>query len=163
MAEEVDYETWVPDPQILAVVKRKMEEVKPFLLEKNNVPDFIDGAPRRDHIVYNGIQDYEGTAMLRLDWELEVDEVKTMAEESRKEYIVDLMIEQMTLDLADLLENGNKTHPEHPLLGALDGKKKVSKELSDITLGDIALYKEYVPKKKSVEYTVYTRVGPVWA
>jgi hypothetical protein len=156
----VNYDNWTPDPQIKEIVDRRMVEVRQQFLDRIKVPDTIAGSPKRDHIVYNGSQDTLRTVMMRLDFELAYEDSPS---EKADEAIVDILVEQLSSDFYDLLENGDADNRTDPLLGALNGKNKVGKELSDVIIGDIALYKEHVPRKKSVEYTIYTRVGPLWA
>jgi len=146
---------WEPDPQIVAVVDKKMVEVKRQFLDKMNNPDVVDGDPKR---VYVGVSHDKARQMLRLDWELNTE----VMPDASNELIVDLILTQMSVDFYDILENGDSS-TNYPLLSLFDGKKKVGKDLADIELGDIAIYKEWIPNKKSVEYTIYTRLSPVWA
>lgn len=158
---EVHEDNWTPDPQIKEVVDRRMAEVRQQIVD-----GFEAATPeqsQKDAEIYVGDQKVLGTVPMRMDFEIVTDEFDGLTDEQGRDKVMDLMLERFAIDLCDIFENGDTHLKTDPFLGALDGKKVVGRELKDVTLGSILLYKEAKPKKKTVEYTLYVRIGAVWA
>jgi hypothetical protein len=150
---------WKPDPHIQKIVDAKLAEVRPLILDKVANPSAINGDPfkSKDYIVVDGTNEH-GT-MMRLDWELSSESAALGA----NEVITDLMLEQISVDFCDILENGDRDKTDDPFLGWIDGTKKHGKELAAVTLGDITLCREYHKVKDTHEFTIFMRLGAIWS
>lgn len=99
----------------------------------------------------------ESEANLRLDWEVPGDHV-----EAADQKLINLMFEQMKLDLADLIENGDAGQTTDPLLKSIDGIRVRSQQpvFIDITVGET--HAEYHYRKDTTEITTYLRLYIKW-
>jgi len=127
-----------------------LERIKPYI---SNV---VENGSDQDNI-YRGPESYgyftggadRPVGRLRLDWEL-----ADAYEEKDPDKIADLMIFQMSLDLEDLIVNGD-VEGHDSLFKVMDGEKKLGKKVSEIDIFSAALYQEYKERKKATEYTLF--------
>ena len=151
-------EEWEFDPQVYTVVANEIERVKKTIKEIKEPEEGVNPKFLYKDKVDENSPAY--TARMRLDWELYKE---SGVDEKDKDTVIDLMFEQVLIDLCDLLEHGDKDDFSNPLYHALDGKKKLGKDLKSLTLKEIVCYKEYKPLKESIEYTLYMLITCEWS
>lgn len=95
---------------------------------------------------------------VRLDFEMETDaRGNGPANHKARRHMIDVM----ATDMADLVINGNRSGTD-PLLKIYDGEKRSGLTLVDFKSNNIVYYKQYAPKKNTVEYTAWTVIKPVF-
>ena len=146
-------ENWKPNPEILAIVKTGLDDLKTRV-------KFIE--PEDDEDKYTQWTEHlvdkwpSGSVRLRLDFEL-LDDV-----EMSNEQVLDQMFEAAAVDLADLFENGDTSNlDDDPLLSAHDGSIKRGKDLKSIHIPNHVVYREHKPNR--YEYTVYLIITTEWS
>lgn len=95
-------------------------------------------------------------AHLRLDFEL--------TDESRVDTasVGALLCQQISGDIADLLENGDVENSKDYLYKTLDGSKKRNAEPVNVRFISAVYYSEYKSKKESTEYTLFVILATDW-
>jgi hypothetical protein len=92
---------------------------------------------------------------VRLDFELD-------GQEQTKEVVRTVAYELAKNDLLELVEYGDIDNHSDPLLNIVDGSRKRNKIMKDFNIRSVYLYKEWIEKKNSVEYTMYFNFRPIW-
>lgn len=131
-------------------VEKAVEPVKKFLVEHG---------PEKEY--RTGPNDSSNTCMLRLDWELvykDQEELDALLHGDRK-HVMDLMFGAFVEDLSDLLVNGDFDNYSDALLKSFNGERKRGKEAVEILIPAAQYYQQVIPKKNSIEYTLYCRFG----
>lgn len=94
----------------------------------------------------------------RLDWEIEDSAVNdALADNALREMYV-----MAAGDLDDVLQNGDRSRPNDPLLSLLDGSKKRGKKLKSFDVVEQTLWVQHVEKKKTYEYTLWVNFTAEW-
>lgn len=96
--------------------------------------------------------------LLRLDIEFDLDDVDV--DYPLANAIANKIKSQITEDVTDLLENGDKDSTD-PLHKVLDGERKLGVKFSNLLISNALYETRFIPKKDAVEYTVYFLVEPI--
>lgn len=101
-------------------------------------------------------------ARLRLDWELSREFVQELHDSEKHEDIFRLMGAQISVDLNDLVENGDVNKINDPLLKMFDGSKKRGKPPVLVDIFAANLHFNYHKVKDTTEYTLYILMAVRW-
>lgn len=154
---ETPAENWKPDPHILSIVRPALDKMwEEFVFEPD--PEPAEGA-KRVGAYFNRHMPKTWTN-LRLDWEIFNSSAAT---EEVNKLAIKAMDLGMELDLCDLLENGDQFGSNEPLLGMMDGSKKLGKTLVGLDIVSLQLFAVSVERKDAVEYTLYVSIKPEWS
>lgn len=145
-------------------------EIPSNLLVDAAVDRLIDNLEHVDGFEYRSDEDYGyfGTgdrsatvARLRLDWELSGEFVRELHESENTDKILGMMNHAFSLDLNDLVENGD-IYSNDPLLKIMDGTKRRGKEPTLVDIFSANLHFKYHERKDTTEYTVYILMAVKW-
>lgn len=133
-------------------LSQAVEAIRPYLKTRKDVERFSSekvNSYKNDTL--------KGTvARLRLDWEF------SDAAVANQDTIIDLMVDQLTTDLEDLIENGDVDNGSDPLLKSIDGSKKRGKQPVDIDIFEAVLFSEHFEKKRVTHFTTYLLMHVEW-
>ncbi len=94
---------------------------------------------------------------LRFDWEL--SHVFDAEIENDKKSIATMILNNSKIDFKDLIVNGDTVkHAMDPLLKSIDGEVKRGQKAVEVFFQGAVLVKEFKPKKKTTEYTLFTNM-----
>lgn len=146
-----------------------IERIKPYVADA-----IVTNDPTYNENYYRGEDTYgyfdstatAHVARLRLDWEFVVEDTLENLEawlEDNKVALTDAMLDFFKLELADLIENGDVDNYQDALLKSMDGAKKRGAEPTLVDIFSAHLYREYKPKKNSIEFTLYVLLATKWS
>jgi hypothetical protein len=98
---------------------------------------------------------------VRLDWEFALKPGQTTPEGISNDDIIDLIMKQIRQDVKELLVDGD-VYSSDVLLKAMDGRNKRGKKPKVIAFPQISVYRELIPKKNVIEFTVHFNIYTEW-
>jgi len=111
------------------------------------------------NIAYYALVEQAGTVegvRLRLDWSLSKEALtdSKIDPETIDEHVNHMMFTQGSIDVADLIINGD-TDSEDPLLRTMDGEKKLGKTMKSVKSSKPEILKEYNEKSGWLQYQMF--------
>lgn len=120
------------------------------------VPEDWEDSPKTRY--FGEENDVDNAVRLRFDYELTAE---SEAPYWDTEYIARLMTEQLKGDIVDIIDNGDKISSD-PSLKSMNGAKLLGLTPRLVTIEELVHYREYMPKKKAHEYTVFMLLNVEW-
>lgn len=138
---------------LIDTVNAEIRKMTEFLIDNPDGTQYKDEDEELYTRWYEGkLNDGEASLNLRMDIELNEDYPT-----------VEILVQHMSIELLDLLENGDSQgHEKDAFLKGMDGTKKHGKEPVDYKIVSGMVYKEYKKSRKTYEYTVFLRTYIKW-